>query len=142
MAEETILVGFKIGDPGELALETAIDEARRRDARLLVIHSMKGGPLSESETLQFQAHERALEEIDRRLTDEGIEHEVQSFVRGMAPAEDLADIAASEEVSLLVIGHHRRSRTGKYLLGSDTQGILLMAPCPVLVVRTEEMAGD
>lgn len=142
MSRETIVVGFKLGAPGQQALEAAIGEARLRDARLVVIHSAKGGPLNESEMRSYQEHEKALEEIGQRLTEEGIEHEARRYVRGMSPAEDLADIAAAEQASLLVIGHRRRSRTGKYLLGSDTQGILLMSPCPVLVVRTDDLPGD
>ncbi len=32
----------------------------------------------------------------------------------------------------MVIGYRRRSRTSKFMLGSNTQELLLEAPCPVL----------
>ena len=37
--------------------------------------------------------------------------------------------------SLVVMGYRRRSPAGKAILGSDAQGILMRAPCPVLAVR-------
>jgi nucleotide-binding universal stress UspA family protein len=132
-----IVVGFKTGAPGRAALEAAIAEARLRDAPLIVIHSMRGGHLGDDEIRELQDCEKALEEVDRRLTDEGIDHETQRYVRGRSPAEDLADVASTKGASLLVIGHRHRSKTGKYFLGSDTQEILLQSPCPVLAVRTD-----
>jgi nucleotide-binding universal stress UspA family protein len=136
MERETIVVGFKVGEPGRMALEAAISEARRREARLIVVHSMPGGQMSEDEVAELHENEKALEEIDRQLSEQGIEHETESYVRGMSPAEDLAEAAESMGASLLVIGHRKRSKTGKYVLGSDTQEILLRVACPVLVVRS------
>jgi len=135
----TIVVGYTTRAPGRAALEKAITEARSRDARLIVVHSFKSGPSTEHEIRDLQEHEKALEEIDRRLTDEGIDHKIRKYVRGMSPAEDLAEATRDEGASLLVVGYSHRSRTSKALLGSDVQQILLDAPCPVLAVRADHL---
>ena len=135
----TIVVGYTTRAPGRAALEKAITEAHLRGARLVVVHSIKSGPSTEHEIRDLQEHEKALGEIDRRLTEAGIEHEIQKYVRGMSPAEDLAEATRDEGASLLVVGYSHRSRTSKALLGSDVQQILLDAPCPVLAVRADHL---
>ena len=135
----TIVVGYTTLAPGRAALEKAITEAPLRDARLVVIHSVKSGPSTEHEVRDLQEHEKALEEIDSRLTEAGIEHKIRKYARGMSPAEDLAEATQDEEASLLVVGYSHRSRTSKALLGSDVQQILLAAPCPVLAVRPDHL---
>ncbi|MBU1494677.1 MAG: universal stress protein [Actinobacteria bacterium] len=136
-ARTTIVVGYTTQEPGRAALEKAIAEAILRDAELVVVHSTKGGPATEHEIQHLHEHEEALADIDRRLTEAGIDHRVRKLVRGMSPAEDLAAAVNDEGASLLVVGYTHRSRTSKALLGSDIQQILLQAPCPVLAVRPD-----
>ncbi len=45
--------------------------------------------------------------------------------------------AIDEDAGLLVIGLRKRTPTGKFLLGSNAQEILLDAPCPVLAVKAD-----
>lgn len=133
----TIVVGYTTRPPGLAALERAISEALLRNARLIVVHSIKGGPSTEHEIQHLQEHEKALDEIGVRLTKAGIDHGIRKYVRGLSPAEDLAEAVTDEGASLLVVGYTHRSRTSKALLGSDIQQILLQAPCPVLAVRPD-----
>ncbi len=135
----TIVVGFTTRTAGRAALDQAITEARRRRARLVVVHSIRGGPSTGPEIRDLQEHEKALEAIDRQLTEAGIDHKIRKYARGMSPAEDLAEAVKDEEASLLVVGYTHRSRTSKALLGSDVQQILLEAPCPVLAVRADHL---
>jgi nucleotide-binding universal stress UspA family protein len=78
-----IVVGFIRSEEGLAALDRAVAEARLRNARLLVVHSRKGGPGEDEEELI--AYRDALEEIDQRLDEEGLEHEVKQFIRGNTP---------------------------------------------------------
>jgi nucleotide-binding universal stress UspA family protein len=134
---EAIVVGYTTGDTGRAALDAAVAEARRREARLAVVHSMVGGPDTEREIKEMTEHRDALEDLERDLAAGGFEVQARLHVRGLSPAEDLAETVREENASLLVIGYRRRSRTSKYLLGSDAQQIILESPCPVLAVGTD-----
>ena len=128
---DTIVVGFIRSPEGEAAVEAAVEEARRRAGRLVVVHSSKGD--RDAETVV--ADRDALEALERRLAGAGMEVVVRDFARGKDPAEDLADVADTEQAALIVIGLRRRSPVGKLLLGSNAQQILLTAECPVLAVK-------
>lgn len=128
----TIVAGYIDNPEGQRALELAIAEARRREAKLIVVHSMRGGAdTSAEEVLQYRT---ALGEVEERLTEEGLAHEVVEYVRDNSPAEDLLAAAVDFEAELLVIGYRKRSAAGKALLGSHAQTLLMGAECPVLAI--------
>ena len=128
-----IVVGFIRSAEGAAALERAIEEARLREAQLVVVHSMEGGDKEDAE--EVLEYREELEAVAQRLTDMGVAHEVHEFVRGQTPSEDLVQCATELEAELIVIGLRRRSTVGKLILGSNAQEILLDAKCPVLSVK-------
>ena len=128
----TIVVGYIDNPPGNRALDAAIEEARRRNSRLVVVHSMRGGVQTSPD--EINASRRALGEVEERLATEDIEFEVETFVRGRAPSEDLLQVAAERNANLLVVGYQKRSTTGKLLLGSTPLAVMLGATSPVLAV--------
>lgn len=128
-----IATGFLRSPEGRAALDAAATEALERDARLLVVHSMRGGERDELD--QIRAYDAAFEEATARLSERGVNHEVKRYARGASPAEDLLQCARDEDVDLLVIGIRRRSPVGKLILGSNAQDIILQADCPVLCVK-------
>lgn len=132
----TIVVGFIDNPEGHRALDLAIEEASRREARLVVVHSMEGGRRTEAE--EAMAYRKAFEDVQARLTHLGVEHEVHEYVRGQTPAEDLLEAADEFGADLLVIGYRRRTAAGKALLGSHANKILLGADCPVLAIMAPE----
>lgn len=130
-----IVVGYIKTPEGQAALERAIEEARLRDATLLVVHSMRGGRRDEAEKVAYQED---LDLIRARLKLEGIAHDVREFVRGNTVSEDLLAVCDQEDVGLIVIGLRRRSPVGKLVLGSNAQDILLRVDNPVLCVKAPE----
>lgn len=140
MEPHTIVVGYTPSTSGRLALERAIQEAKLRGSRLLVVLSMWGGRRTGFD--EVEESRQAFQEAEARLKAEGVAYELRELVRGKSPAQDLADLAAEEKADLLVIGYRHRSKSGKYFLGSDAQDILLAAPCPVLAVRPPEGEED
>lgn len=140
MERHTIVLGYSPTASGRLALERAIQEAKLRNSRLLVVLSMWGGRKTGFD--EIEESRQALEEAEARLKAEGVDYGLRELVRGKTPAQDLADLAAEEKADLLVIGYRHRSKSGKYFLGSDAQDILLAAPCPVLAVRPPEDEED
>jgi nucleotide-binding universal stress UspA family protein len=129
----TIVVGYVPKPEGKAALRRAAEEARLRDARLVVVNSHRGG--REFDREDAIETETQLQEVKSELDAHGVEHDVRQLVRGMDPAEDLVNVATDVEAELIVIGLRRRSPVGKLILGSNAQRVLLDAPCPVLAVK-------
>ena len=129
---DTVVVGFIRTPEGDAAVAAAVEEARRRSGRLVVVHSEKGGDLDAEAVIQ---NRDALEQLQQRLAQDGLDVVVRDLARGKDPAEDLVDVADQEQAALIVIGLRRRSPVGKLLLGSNAQQILLQADCPVLAVK-------
>lgn len=132
-----LVVGYVNTPEGKAALEWAIEEAHRCGSEIVVVHSIKGGGSWEAEEEEILTYRKELDGIEQRLTEEGIPHVIRRLIRGLTPAEDLVRVVAEEEADMIVIGLRRRSRTGKLLVGSDAQDILMSAQCPVLAVKAE-----
>jgi len=131
----TIVVGYVAKPEGDAALRRAIDEAKLRNSKLVVVNSHRGG--DDFDGNASREAEQAMAQVEQMLTDAGVEHEVRQLVRGFEPAEDLIGIADSSNADLIVIGLRRRSPVGKLILGSNAQRILLDAQCPVLAVKAD-----
>ena len=132
----TIVVGYVPKPEGRAALRRAVEEARLRSSRLLVVNSHRGGrEFDRDDAIESEAQ---LAEVQSELEGHGIDHDVRQLVRGMDPAEDLVNVAGEVDAELIVIGLRRRSPVGKLILGSNAQRVLLDAPCPVLAVKAAE----
>ncbi|TVR33203.1 MAG: universal stress protein [Nitriliruptor sp.] len=128
-----IVAGFLTSPEGRAALDRAVEEAKLRDAELLVVHSMRGGERDELENVL--TYREAFEALEKQLADENVNYRLVEYARGNAPSEDLLQAATDENADLLVIGIRRRSAVGKLILGSNAQDILLHADCAVLAVK-------
>ncbi|WP_028658744.1 universal stress protein [Nocardioides insulae] len=131
----SVVVGYVPKPEGEAALDKAIEEARLRDARIVVVSSHRGG--SDFDDTAARRAEDDLEKVRTRLDESGVPYVVRQLVRGFEPAEDLVSIAEANEAELIVIGLRKRSPVGKLILGSNAQRILLDAHCPVLAVKAK-----
>ena len=131
-----IVVGYVPKPEGRAALRRAAEEARLRNARLVVVNFHRGGrDFDREDALESESQ---LEEVRSQLDAAGIEHEIRQLVRGLDPAEDLVGVATELEAEFIVIGLRRRTPVGKLILGSNAQRVLLEAPCPVLAVKSAE----
>ena len=126
-------MGYVPKPEGQAALDRAIDEARLRGAKLVVVNSHRGGQEFDDEA--SSRAEAELTDVRNALENAGVEFDLRQLVRGFEPAEDLISIAEANQAELIVIGLRRRSPVGKLILGSNAQRILLDAHCPVLAVK-------
>ena len=132
----TIVVGYVPKPEGNAALDRAIDEARLRGSKLVVVNSHRGGREYDPENARQDDEQMAV--VQSKLEQSGVDFDLRQLVRGFEPAEDLISVAEANDAELIVIGLRRRSPVGKLILGSNAQRILLDAHCAVLAVK----AGD
>ena len=127
----TILVAYVPRPEGRAALDKGIEIATRRNERLVVVNAGPGGRQEDPSIVNGYEAER----VEERLATLPIEAEFKQFVRGKSTIEEIAEMVAALQVSVLVIGLRKRSPVGKLLLGSMAQEILLNVDCPVLAVK-------
>ncbi|MFV0533161.1 MAG: universal stress protein [Cumulibacter sp.] len=132
-----VVVGFIPTNEGRAALDRAIEEAKLRNEKLIVVGSSKGGDEFLKLGMNF---DEELRKVTDRVEAAGVEHEVHGYVRGNDPAEDLVEVAERTGAKLIVIGLRRRSPVGKLIMGSVAQRILLDASCDVLAVKPDQPA--
>jgi|SRR3954451_9940710 nucleotide-binding universal stress UspA family protein len=132
----TIVVGYVPKPEGDAALDRAIDEAKLRGGKLVVVNSHRGGREYDPEDARHDDEQMVA--VRTRLEQAGVDFDLRQLVRGFEPAEDLISVAEANDAELIVIGLRRRSPVGKLILGSNAQRILLDAHCAVLAVK----AGD
>lgn len=127
-----VVAGFISNNESRVALNAAVEEAQARGRRLIVVvHT----PVGQEDRL-----DEAMTEAREITADAGLDVDVRAN-----PAEDFAEgiLTVVHEASpvLIVIGLRRRSVTGKLILGSNAQRILLDSPTPVLAIKSSEMKG-
>ena len=127
----TILVAYVPRPEGRAALDKGIEIATRRNERLVVVNAGPGGRQEDPSIVNGYEAER----VEERLATLPIEAEFKQFVRGKSTIEEIEEMVAALQVSVLIIGLRKRSPVGKLLLGSMAQEILLNVPCPVLAVK-------
>ena len=126
-----IVVGFVPSPEGRAALGRAIEEARLRGRRLIVLNVSRGDALVDDR----YASSDDWDEVKRELEASGVEHEVVRAVEATDPADQLLRVAQETNAELIVIGLRRRTPVGKLIMGSAAQTILLEAEAPVLAVK-------
>lgn len=127
----TILVAYVARPEGQAALDKAIEIATRRGERLVVVNAGPGGRSEDPSVVNGYEVER----VEERLAALPIQAEFKQFVRGRGAVEEIDELVAQLQVSVLVIGLRKRSPVGKLLMGSMAQEILLTVDCPVLAVK-------
>ena len=126
-----IVVGYVPTPEGRAALDRAIEEARLRGLRLVVVNASSGEALVDR---RF-ASASDWEAVQAQLAESGIDHEVAQQVAATDPADQLLRVAHETNAELIVIGLRPRTPVGKFIMGSSAQTVLLAAECPVLAVK-------
>ncbi|SED43966.1 Universal stress protein family protein [Nocardioides exalbidus] len=129
----TIVVGWTPDEYGEAALARAIDEAKLRDGKVVVVNATRGDALVD----ERYADEDELAALAVELGGAGIEVDVRRSM-GADVGDQVLSVAGDVSADLVVIGLRRRSPVGKLLMGSVAQRILLGADCAVLAVKPQE----
>jgi nucleotide-binding universal stress UspA family protein len=116
--------------------------ARAGPGRLIVVHCVEltmPGKAGGSVTVHADEHELSakIEQQVTQLAQDGIDVELRtSRIHSGGAAHVIADLARSEHADVIVVGTRGLTPLAGLLLGSVTQRLLHIAPCPVLAVPT------
>ncbi|WP_104168525.1 universal stress protein [Arthrobacter sp. SX1312] len=127
----TIVVGYVPNALGEAAVSQAVEEARRREAELVVINTTRADRLVNP----AYADADDVSKLDALLRATGVPFSVRHSISEATAAEEVVDTAEELGAELIVIGLRHRTPVGKLIMGSTAQTILLSARCNVLAVK-------
>ena len=149
-----ILVAVDGSKDAALATRAAIDISNKTGAQLHVVHAWRRPQapslarpglaypsqeaISYSDTLQQEAEELLEEQV--RLTRDAGGSVVEAHLREGRPADEVAGLAEELEADLVVVGSRGIGTIERLTTGSVSEGIVHLAPCPVLVMRGGEEA--
>jgi nucleotide-binding universal stress UspA family protein len=140
-----IVVGVDGSEDAARALREAAGVAGRDGASVTLCHVVEriaaGGEMAPLHPDEPEVRE-AIEKQASDLRDVGIDSEVRfaPILLG-GPARSIADLATETDADLIVVGTRGRSAVAGVLLGSVTQKLLQIAPCPVLCVPAPRDEG-
>jgi nucleotide-binding universal stress UspA family protein len=133
-----VLAAYTPTPEGRAALRRAAEEARLRDAALVVVYYVRVAVAMGDVSGEFRAVERDLERQRAEWDRAGLTVAVHATMGAKAASSEVLQVAEDEAVDLIVIGLRKRSPVGKFVMGSTAQEVLLEATCPVLALKREE----
>jgi nucleotide-binding universal stress UspA family protein len=140
MPFERILVAIDGSEPGDRALEKAVELAQVLGASLTALaiegplpaYAATIGEVDEVKREKDEFFRRLAADAKRRASESGVAMEVE--VRAGHAAELISRFAAEGRFDLVVLGH-RGHFLRDHLLGSTADRVAEHAPCPVMIVR-------
>ncbi len=146
-----IVLALDGSEPSDRVIPVAKDVAEPGSTRIDIVHVREivagraGGHTARADEDDLEARVRAQ---SKELVDAGFDTHLhlESTVGG-GPAHVIAEVAGKLGADVIVIGTRGHSPVAGLLLGSVTQRLLHIAPCPVLAIppqadRVPAAAGD
>ncbi len=137
-----ILVAVDGSEPSLKAARMAADIAVRFGAKLTLVHvvpklllppDVYGLTIAEVEKEHRAYAEKLLEQAIAALEEPGLD--IDTTVLYGAPAESIAEEAAGEDVSLVVVGSRGHGAVARMFVGSVSDRLVHISTKPVLVVH-------
>jgi nucleotide-binding universal stress UspA family protein len=143
--KRSVLVPFDADEPNRQALEVAatfVEEPRH----VLVLYVLPELPpqatLAFERNIDAAAHrDEITRSIEQTLRAEG-HPGFRVWVRQGRAADVIVETAEQEGTELVVMPSHGRKGLNRWLLGSVTERVVRLAPCPVLVLRANDRAAS
>ena len=136
---KTIVWATDGSEAADRALPYVQSLAKGEDATTIVVHAVESFVTGYSKGLPMYGDTEEMKaKIDRQVEDlraGGISVDSTILHVGTRrPAELIADTARDADADLIVVGTRGHTAIGGLLVGSVTQRLLHIAPCPVLAV--------
>jgi nucleotide-binding universal stress UspA family protein len=127
----TVLLAYIRTPDGDAALAAAVDEARRRATKAVVVNVTR--PVAEVDSPM--SAEQALDAVAALFEGAGVDVQVRQLPASPDRAGAILAVTSEIQPDLVVIGMHKRNPVGELIIGSTSQRIIRGAECPVLVVK-------
>lgn len=125
-------------EPADRALQYAKVLAKQFDAELVMVHSVEyviTSPEGEPAYAEEEEHKVKVQNQASAAQEEGLKVSVvMAGGRQEGAGQVIADTAREAGADLIVVGTRGLSAVAGLLLGSVTQRLLQVAPCPVVAV--------
>jgi nucleotide-binding universal stress UspA family protein len=135
---ERIVLAVDGSEPAQRAVLVAADIASKYGSEVIVVHVAEqqlglGGPIAYDTTEEAT---RDADDAARSLKDLGVSAraEARAALAGRA-AQEIMDVAASEDAGLIVMGSRGMSDWEGLLVGSVAHKVVHLSSVPVLIVR-------
>jgi nucleotide-binding universal stress UspA family protein len=147
-----ILVPTDFSEASEHAFAVALEIAGAGRSRVFLLHVISG-------TLQQYVADYAIDKtlLDRVMSagivysNDKLQETIAKFpesenvkvipdVRRGQPPEEILQEASLRNIDLIVIASHGKSGLERYIIGSVAEKVMKGAPCPVLLVRSPNIA--
>ena len=137
-----ILAATDFSELSKLGIRYALEMARDVSAEVIVYHVIDVGEDWKEMRTELTPYHDMLED-NRRLLDKFVGDnfadridlvEVRQLVEFGASYKNIVELAAKENVDMIVMSTHGRTGLDHMILGSVTEKVVARAPCPVLVV--------
>lgn len=140
---ETIVWATDGTENADRALPYAKALAQQEGAKLIVAHVVERYASHNASGLAVHADEEQVEErlhkLVAQLSDEGLNTDLKVVSHvGPQPAHEIADLARGAGADLILVGSRGHGAVAGLMLGSVTQRLLHVSPCPVLVIPPAE----
>jgi universal stress protein A len=145
MLPKKILFCADFSESSERARQMAIAFAKALGAHLAILNVINTRVLRHPALIDLAVYEEALENVEETARDalaalgEDCRKEVPEVTthsRTGIPAKEIVKFANEESINLIVMGTHGRTGLGHLLVGSNAEGVVKTANCPVLTVRS------
>ena len=146
MTAQRFLVPLDFSADANEALAYAIGLASKLGARVTLLHVLQSPPWGgvDMDVTFPHAYSRFIQHLEaevehnmqaclERVTAGELEGEVV-VVHGV-PFQEILETAKNQQVDLIIMGTHGRTGLHHMLLGSVTEKVVRLAPCPVLTVK-------
>ena len=144
---QRILVPIDFSDPSKQALRYAVSFAKHFNAELLLVYVAEPAVYPPD----FSFGQVGIPNLEREMRERG-EQELQRLIKkhvaGQVPVRSLIctgkpfleinETAKQENVDLIIIATHGQTGVEHMLFGGTAEKVVRRAPCPVLVVRSQE----
>jgi universal stress protein A len=149
MTVHHVLVPMDFSPYAEQALAYAIALAQKLQARVTLLHVIQP-PLVAGADMGAWPSPAFVDELEAAITSDlegyltrvtaaGLVGEM-TVVHGV-PFQQILDTAKKRQVDLIIMGTHGRTGFSHVLLGSVTEKVVRLAPCPVLIARQPPSAA-